>query len=272
RQRLEFEDRLGLYERLDAHSMVVWMSFLMGDLAGADRESADMVSRLLPGQAPYPALHLYAWRTITLHFLGRWDEAASMFWRDFEVWNEAGSHAAIYALRGFICGIDLGRARGDGRIEMAAQQAITSVLSRVAPTSGLQRLHDYMKGESAFTTGEWLGAYPAEMVERRLNLANDCRQAVPDNVIEETMNRAVRYKIPLLEAQTRRTIALGRKDAQEMSNAIAIWERIGAVPLIGRAKAERGLITGEEAETESGLQILSKLGDAFYLDRFSHQI
>src|SRR5437879_9496978 len=59
-QRIAFEDRLGLYERLDAHSTVAWMSYLMGDLETADRDSAAMVARLMPGRAPSPVLHHYA--------------------------------------------------------------------------------------------------------------------------------------------------------------------------------------------------------------------
>ena len=89
RKRLGFEDRIGLYERLDAHSVFSWMSLVMGDLDTADRDSAEMVARLLPGQAPYPGLHLFAWRTLTLTLLGRWDEAVAMFWRALEAWNAA---------------------------------------------------------------------------------------------------------------------------------------------------------------------------------------
>ena len=57
-----------------------------------------------------------------------------------------------------------------------------------------------------------------------------------------------------------------------MSAAVAIFERLGAVPQLGRARAERGVLTGDEAETEAGLAILRKLGDATYVDRFpAHQ-
>ena len=74
--------------------------------------------------------------------------------------------------------------------------------------------------------------------------------------------------MPLLEAQARRSLALAHHDAGEMAQAIAIWERIGAVPQLGRGKAERGVLTGDAAETEAGLAILRRLGDAAYEDRF----
>src|SRR3989454_4302118 len=115
RRRIAFEERLGLYERLDAYSMVAWMTYLMGDLATAEKDSGEMAVRLLPGQAPYPALHLFAWRSLTLMMLGRWDEAVPVFYRALEAWHDAGRHAAGYGFRGFVAGLGIGRAGGDGR-------------------------------------------------------------------------------------------------------------------------------------------------------------
>jgi hypothetical protein len=273
RQRLEFEDRLGLYERLDARSMVAWMSYMTGDLVTAERDSADMVARLLPGQAPYPALHLYAWRTLTLLMLGRWDEGTSMFWRCIEAWSDAGRHAAGYGLRGFIAGLDIARARRDGRVETAAVDTILSILNRYPASSPAQLLRKYVEGDGAFTSdGPSSETIPSEQIERRLNLVNDRRQSVPENVMDALLERGVQKRVALLEAQARRSIGLAHRDASQMTAALEIWERIGAVPLIGRAKAERGLVSGDNSETEAGLAILRKLGDVNYVDRFSTQI
>lgn len=113
--------------------MVAWMSYLISDLQTADRDSAEMVARVLPGQAPYPALHLYAWRAVVSYALGRWDEAVAMFWRANDAWRDAGSHAAGYALRGFGVGLDVGHARGDSRLTSVAADAIESIASRFTP-------------------------------------------------------------------------------------------------------------------------------------------
>jgi class 3 adenylate cyclase len=277
RQRLAFEDRLGLYERVDAHSGVVWMAYLMGDLATGERDSSEMVARLLPGQAPYPALHLYAWRTLTLMMLGRWDEGVAMFWRAVEAWGDAGRHAAGYGQRGFLAGLDIARARGDGRVESAALDTITSILNRYPatnPTPLTQLWRKYIGGDPGFTADDpSIGTtMPIEFTERRLNLANDRRQPVPDNVMGALLEKAIRKGTPLVEAQVRRSIGLAHRDASELSAAIEIWERIGVVPCTGRGRAERGLITGDAAETEAGLAILKKLGDVNYVDRFSTKL
>jgi class 3 adenylate cyclase/tetratricopeptide (TPR) repeat protein len=270
RRRLTFEERLGFYERLDAHSMVAWMSYLIGDLPGVEKDSAVMVARMLPGQAPYPALHLYAWRCLTLMMLGRWDEAVAMFYRCLEAWNDAGRHAAGYGLRGLVAGLDIGRARGDSRLISAATEPIMSILSRFPADHGHVMLSAHVNGEISITRDDPVRfpRYSSEMVERRLALAIDLRAELPPNVLPTLLTRAIEQKVPLLEAQVRRGIGLAQRDPAEMAAAIATWERVGSLPNLGRARAERGLLTGDQAETEAGLAILKKLGDVNYVDRF----
>jgi len=271
RRRLGFEDRLGFYERLDAHSMVSWMSFIMGDLAGAEKDSAAMVARLLPGQAPYPALHLLAWRTITLMMLGRWDESVTIFWRALEAWNDAGRHAAGYGLRGFIAGLDIARARGDARIQSAASEAITSIVSRFDSAHLHQELLSYLQGDAGLTSDTTIfqGAYPSELAERRLALACDNRAKLPQSLLEAALAAAIAKREPLLAAQLQRALGLASRDMARFAAALETWERSGALPNIGRARAERGLVSGDAGETDAGLAILRKVGDAYYVDRFT---
>jgi class 3 adenylate cyclase len=271
RRRIAFEDRLGFYERLDAHSMFSWMSFIMGDLVAAEKDSAAMVARLLPGQAPYPALHLLAWRTLTLMILGRWDESVTMFWRAQEAWNDAGRHAAGYGLRGFVAGLDIARARGDTRIQTAATEAIVSIVSRFPETHTHQLLLTYVRGDAGLLHQDQInrGPYPSELAERRLALACDNREAVHEQMLVEGLAAAEAKRQPLLAAQLQRALGLANRDPTRFSAALETWERCGAVPNIGRARAERGLVSGDPAETDAGLAILRKLGDSYYLDRFT---
>jgi len=270
-KRLAFEDRIGLYERLDAYSMVAWMSYLMGDLVTADRHSAEMAARLLPGQAPYPALHLFAWRAVTLNTLGRWDEAVGMFWRAMEAWNDAGRHAAGYGLRGFAAGLDIGRARGDARLIGAATEAMESILGRFPTHHVSHAWITYTQGEVSFTVDDVFlrKSSPAEMMERRLNLVCDRRAAMSGTALEAGLAKAQRLRVPVLEAQFRRALAIAHRDASQMSAAIEIWERLGAVPQLGRGHAERGQLVGDQAETDQGLAALKKLGDLNYVDNFA---
>jgi hypothetical protein len=107
------------------------------------------------------------------------------------------------------------------------------------------------------------------MVERRLNLACDRRVEMSVGALEAGLAKAQRSRVPVVEAQFRRALALTGRDAAQMSAAIAIWEPMGALPLLGRAHAERGLLARDQAETDSGLALLKKLGDVNYVDHFA---
>ncbi|HKW71180.1 MAG TPA: adenylate/guanylate cyclase domain-containing protein [Candidatus Dormibacteraeota bacterium] len=269
-QRIALEPKLNFYERLDAHSMVAWMSYLLGDLETAEKDSAEMAARILPGQAPYPALGLYVWRALILYTLGRWDDAVAIFWRSVEAWHDAGSHAAGYGLRGFIVGLDIGRARGDARLSGVAMDAIESIVTRFSSDHYVRIFLPYLHGDPAFTDDDqYLRIhYPADVAERRLSLASDLRKELSKRLLDGLLARAVDDHLLLLEAQVHRARGLAFKDPAEMSAAIDVWERVGAVPQLGRGRAELGLLNGDAAETEAGLAILKRLGDADYVDRF----
>src|SRR5260370_3228415 len=201
--------------------MVAWMSYLMGDLEMAERDSAAMVARLMPGQAPYPALHLYAWRALTLFTLGRWTEATALFWRCIESWHDAGSHAAGYALRGFGVGLDIGRARGDARLSGAATEAMESILSRFPQAHHYRVLLVYIQGDHAFIEDDpYLhGNTPTEPAERRPSLAWYRRRHVPQFHLAHTLAKALQTHVPLVEAQARRARARAHHAGSERCKA-----------------------------------------------------
>jgi hypothetical protein len=167
--------------------------------------------------------------------------------------------------------IDIGRARGDARLQGAASEPILSIVSRYRPEHPHQRLKAYLKGDAHFTADDpaLRLIYPAEMAERRLALACDYGQEVPANVLEDLLTRALELKFPLLQAQVRRALGLARGEADELATAIRIWEGAGALTCVGRARAERGRLIGDQAEVEAGLAILRSIGDIDYVDRFS---
>jgi tetratricopeptide (TPR) repeat protein len=169
-----------------------------------------------------------------------------------------------------VAGLDIGRARGDARLAGAAIEVMESILARFPMSHSNQLLHSYIRGESGLTANDpfLVGLYQVEAAERRISLACDHREEIPKEVLEQGLERAARVRVPLLEAQIRRARGLAYRDANELSRAIEIWERIGAVPQLGRARAERGLINSDAAETDAGLAMLKKLGDVEYVDRF----
>src|SRR5258708_37123191 len=110
------------------------------------------------------------------------------------------------------------------------------------------------------------------MVERRVCSAADLRDELPAIFLPALLTRALKQKLPLLEAQTRRAVGLAKRDPSELSAAIAIWERIGSPPNLGPARAERCLLAGDQAETNEGRPILKKIHDLNYSDRVADRI
>lgn len=273
-ERIKFENRLSLAERMDAHTGVVWMCYFMGDLETGERVSAQMAARLLPGQAPYTALHLFAWRVLTLYTLGRWEEAVATFWRAIEAWHDAGSHAAGYALRGFVPGLDIGRARGDPRLISAAGEAIDSIGSRFGRNHPNHLLLGYLRGDSGLGIGDRRldRFFSPDLLERQFNLASDRREQLAGETLEWAIDRVRTGTAPLLQAQVLRAVALARHEPSQLARAVEIWRRVGAVPQLGRGLAEHGVLAGDSRETEDGLSMLKKVGDLDYVDRFSARV
>jgi hypothetical protein len=149
-----------------------------------------------------------------------------------------------------------------------------SILARYPGYDEHSRLSDYVKGDMTFTHADvvMLPRAPSEILERRLALAGDLRSDISPEVVTALLARAKDQRLPLLEAQTRRAAGLANRDPRDLSAAIVTWERAGALSNLGRARAERGLLIGDQAETDAGLAILKRLGDVNYVDRFAARV
>src|SRR5262249_19571110 len=157
-----------------------------------------------------------------------------------------------------------------GRLVTAATTVMESIVSRYPPTHVHSYWTTYLEGVSTYDADQVLSLRvprgPAELVERRVSLATDMRVPIPLDLGREVLEKARRDHVPILEGQVRRALAAAALDAEEMTRAVEMFERLGAVPQLGRARAERGLLTHDPAETEAGLAILKRLGDVNYLD------
>src|ERR1700694_6209204 len=101
RQRLSFQERIALFEKVGAHSMVAWSSVLLGELDEAERITAAGLAQVQPGHVPAITLNLVGWRTLTLTLLGRWDDALTTAERARQLWIDSGRPSAGYSLKGF---------------------------------------------------------------------------------------------------------------------------------------------------------------------------
>ena len=269
RRRVEFKDRLSLYERIDAYSMVAWASSLLGELDEADRVSATALSLVRPGQVPASVLHTLSWRIYALGLLGSWDEVLRVAQRAIAVWVETGRLAAGYALRGFLTGLDVARARRDRAALESLGSVMDEIINRYPPDHYHRALAGYGRGDarlsiSSADSDQWRRI---DLFERSLNLLCDHGREEDAGAVAALLAMAVgRY--PLLEAVCRRANGLRERDAGQLREAEAIWLRVGAVPYVARARHEIGRLFGDAEALAAGRRDLERLGDVDYLDRF----
>ncbi|HEV8339829.1 MAG TPA: adenylate/guanylate cyclase domain-containing protein [bacterium] len=276
RQRLTFQDRLDLQERMDAYSMATWTSVHLGDLDDADRVSTEGLALLQPGQAVAWALHLAAWRTYALALMGRWDEALVTADRTRALWAESGVLSAGYAVRGFLAGLDVARARRDEPRMEAFRDTLERIIRSLDRTRYLVRILPYLAGDLEqleekvirnFTPG---GSGP-DALERTLSLCCDRGHAVSAELLPPIVEFAGRHGHRILEAQAWRALGMARQETLEFRRALELFERTGAVPYVARVRCERALITSDEGEMTAGLKILEALGDAEQTARFEQE-
>jgi len=271
-QRLAFQDRLGMVEKIDAHSVVAWSSALLGNLDEADQVSAQGLSQVQPGQVPAWTLHLVAWRIYVLTLLGRWDDALIMGERARQLWLESGRSSAGYSLRGFVSVIDIARARED-RATLETHTAILEEIIMAFPEGALPRqILGYGRADLDAIERSLAGAdSQAEHLERNLSLLLDHRRIPPVERLKAILAYAQAREFPILEAQVRRGLGLRASDGAELSRSFDLFERAHAIPYAARVRCERGLITADRSELEAGLQVLERLGDIDQVARYQHR-
>jgi class 3 adenylate cyclase len=272
-QRLAFEGRLDLHERLDAHTMVAWASALLGDLGQVERATASALGLFQSGQAHWWGLHSASWRAYALTLLGRWDEALAVAEHARKIWAEGGLIPAAYTVHGFIAALDIGRARHEGQLVDRYRAVLDEILKHFAADSLFGRLRPYGRADLDALEAEVVrgfGTVPRarqQLVERTLSLFADLDRALPPDAIRPIVESAAADGLRLLEAQARRALGIAVRDVTELTRALAIFEETRAVPYAARARCERALLTDDPGDLEAGMHVLETLGDIAQLAR-----
>ncbi|TMD87052.1 MAG: hypothetical protein E6I78_03750 [Chloroflexi bacterium] len=277
RQRLTFQDRLSMVEKVDAHSMVAWSAVLLGDLDEADRVSSQGLAQVQPGQVPAWTLHIVVWRIYALTLLGRWDEVLVMSERARLLWLEALKPASGYAVRGFMAAIDVAHARQDDRLAESYREILDTILMAFPAESHFRRWLGYggtdLKPiaqaliQMALTTR----GLP-ERAERGLSRLLDAGEPLPAHRLGELLQTAEEGRFRPLEAQVRRGLGVVGRDRDMLSRSLALWEGMGALPYAARVRCELALLTGDRAELDKGLAVLERLGDRLQVGRYERQV
>jgi class 3 adenylate cyclase len=280
--RLEFQDRLELVERVDAHSMVAWCASTVGRLAEADIVSAQGLSLIQAGQVPTYALHLAVWRTYVLRLLGRWDDLGEVADHAVDLWVATGRSAAAFALRGFIAALEVARARREpDRVERFAT-IVREILDQFPETHPIRRLTGFLDsrvdaleailGDTESILADERVLARTDYVERALSRWLDHGRLLSPDVLRTILERAEEAGCRMLEAEIRRGLGLALDDADELRRALAVFELANAQPLRSRVQIELGRLVRDEHLVQVGLDGLKALGDTEHRSRVEGQI
>ena len=269
RTRLGLGDRVGMLERLDAHSMVTWNAVLLGDLDDALDVSRTALAAVQPGQASSWVLHLVAWRLYALTLRGGWDDALTLSDRALLLWDESGRHAAGYIMRGLFAARDVTVARDDEpRRErlVAAMTEIAEAFARARNDRGVTEPLIALDRDGLLSALERQvsSQIGRESVERAFATCADRDWEVP----LATVDRLAADAPQPLRAQAARARGLFGHDAAALGAALADFERMGARPYVARVRCEIARLTGDGDLLTNGLDELRWLGDQQQLARF----
>ncbi|MGH2395713.1 MAG: ATP-binding protein [bacterium] len=273
RTRLSFQDRLDLWERFDAHTMVAWASGELGDLAEADRITAIAVGLIQPGQAVSWGLHAGAWRVYALVLLGRWEEALVSAAHCHTLWIDASQGSTGYALHGFMAALDVARARQDTALVDRYREVVGEITRSFPTATPFARMRPYIDPDvealEALVIRDFtaISVARSHFIERALALCADYARFPDANVSQALAEHAARHQMRLLEAQARRALGFAQRDASELNRAFDLFQHTGAVPFAARVQCERGILRGNETDLTEGMRTLEMLGDINYLTR-----
>ena len=106
--------------------------------------------------------------------------------------------------------------------------------------------------------------------ERRLVtvlFADDRRHRMDPAHLDPLIEYVEARRLHLVSAHARRLRGLLRDDAADLRETLAAFERMGARPFVARVRTELGLLTGDRALVERGVDDLEAIGDVEHAAR-----
>ena len=265
-ERQKLEDRLSTNERADAWIVRTWAETLRGDLVAAVASAEAARAGLATGQAASFVLGATCWRVLALHALGRWDEALADAARAERAWQESELRAPWFAINGFLAAFTIARGRGDHVGAERWRELLARIDERSDAEIRTRRLFSYVNDDLARLAHDVIDEFRIfagrlDYVYLAAGLLADRRQPVDGAAVDDLIKYADGRGLRLVAAAARRLRGLQGRRADDLAEALAMFEAMGARPLVGRVRTELGLQTGDAALVDQGLDELESLGD-----------
>ncbi len=266
KERHAIEERLSTAERADAWIVQTWSETILGELEAAV-DSADRArAGLVPGRASSFVLGATSWRVVALHALGRWDEALAEATRAERAWTESELRAPWFAINGFLAALAIARGRGDsvGADHWAA--VVTRIEERSDAVVRTRRLMAYVTDDLDALVRDIVDEFRIfagrfDYIHLTLGLLADRRHPVEAAVLDDLLGYTDARGLRLVTAQAYRLRGLLLRDRANLEQALNLFEGMGAAPSVARLHTELGMLTGDPAMVDRGLDALAAIGD-----------
>lgn len=253
-------------------NVFAWQSTLVGAFDEAVTAATRGLSAVQPGQDPNFALSVANWLPYAMALQGRWEKVPAATERCRQLWIEGGRVAAGYGLTGFIAGLEVFRARGDEDGIEWCTEVVAEIVGQYHESHPTRRLAGFLGPDPEALAERVAGGWEfygerLQHVERAFAICADRGQPIEPATVEKVIETARRRETRPLLGQALRVRGAERGSVDDLREALALFEAIGAVPYVARAEVELGRLIGEAALVERGVDRLQDLGDVGQLGR-----
>ena len=269
RRRLANLPRLGLIERIDAWSMLLWAQVLAGRYEEAIANCRDAIRGRRAGEPEYAMGHCVAWAAYAARLCGAWDVTLEFGDALVAMREESQERMGRFTFPGWMAALHVAQARGD--TTRAAR-----LLSATIATAGFDHLTEPARsGWQALIHNDAEAAQrfllaplyvPDRKGEALAMLTIELQERVPVSVLDALEREAQVGHPPVLSMRVRLARALDAGPG-ELREAIAVLDAAHHVADAARAAALLAKRTEREDDRADARRRLEALGDQAYLQR-----
>jgi hypothetical protein len=195
--------------------------------------------------------------------------------RAHRLWVDMGRSAALYAMRGFLAGFDIARARRDGAAVERWRDVVLAITSQTWEGDRTSRAAQTYVSLDLDTIRQRLNRAGMEdrtrvdVHERDLSLLVDFREPISFEMCKGILDIVIASGARPLEGQARRMLALISGDAAQATQAAEVFDSCQGLPYAARARAEAALMSGDTEAYASAVAVLERLGDEDQILRYA---
>ena len=271
RQRLAMLERLGLVERVDAFSVLIWDLVFLGRYEDAITEFTSRVM-LRPGEPEFTLSHATGWAAYAAMLCGRWDDALRFADRIVGHHEEWPGGSMRFTYPGWVAALRVAAATEDAT-RLARYRSVCRAIADLAALDEGHRWHwiAILEGDAAAARSGLAQSWMSRDRKGELIalILFDARQALSEAELAAVEGESVADP-PVVTARIALARALNADD-DSLRAAVRDLHETGLVADAARAATLLALRTHQNADRAEAERQLTMLGDRQYLRLLSEE-